>query len=58
MNDHIQNVGTIVIGLAALAGFVWLMTLAAQCQTANDIRRDERQLECIKQHIYCGEVRP
>lgn len=48
MNDHIQNVGTIV----------WLMTLAAQCQTANDIRRDERQLECIKQHIYCGEVRP
>ncbi len=40
--------------LATIGGFVWLITHASDCSNEMQRQEHERQLECIRQHIYCG----
>lgn len=52
----IESWRDLVVIVAAFAAIAWVLTAAMTCEREGSRDRHLRQLECIKQHVYCGEV--
>ena len=52
-----MNLKDLTAILAVIGAVLFLLLRAASCSEATSQHRHDRHMECIKQGIYCGDIR-